>query len=107
MSRSSNARHKQQASVDACIDSHSALIECSKEKQAFADRSRLQKEFWECYPKERGFLKSQLTTWFSTKIGLRGNGGKPQDDEPAAAPAKPDQAITREEQLPVALVLDY
>ena len=89
MSRSANARHKQ-AAVDACIDSHAALIECFKEKQAFADCSQLQKEFWECYTKERGFLKSQLTNWFSTKIGLR---GKPDESAAAdpSAPAKPDK----------------
>ena len=70
-SRSANVRNKQ-AALDACIEPHVRLIECFKENHSFSDCTELQKEFWACYKKERGILKSQIVAWLSTKTG-RGN----------------------------------
>ncbi len=61
---SANAKNKQ-AALDACADQHADLLQCFLDKRSFLDCADLQKKFWECYTRERGFNKTRFAAWFN------------------------------------------
>uniref|UniRef100_A0A061R0N7 COX assembly mitochondrial protein n=1 Tax=Tetraselmis sp. GSL018 TaxID=582737 RepID=A0A061R0N7_9CHLO len=59
-----NANNKK-AALDACLEEHAELLQCFSKSWSSRSCLELQKKFWECYRRERGFSRTVFSSVLS------------------------------------------